>query len=61
MVRFTLDLENLPPFTSEQKQRLEALRNRPDSEIDCSDIPPLTDEFFKNAIRNPFLKRNKPK
>jgi uncharacterized protein (DUF4415 family) len=29
------------------------------SEIDFSDIPPLTDEFWKNAIRNPFYKPTK--
>jgi len=33
--------------------RLEALENR---EIDYSDIPPLTDDFFKNGVRNPFFK-----
>jgi len=28
----------------------------PDSEIDCSDIPPITDEMWRNAIRgNPYL------
>ena len=25
-----------------------------DEEIDTSDIPPLTDEFFKNAQRSPY-------
>jgi len=33
--------------------RLKALESRA---IDTSDIPPLTDDFFKNGIRNPFLK-----
>lgn len=60
IVRFTLDLNGpRPPLTLEQKARFERLRNRPDSEIDCSDIPELTDEFFKNAIRNPFYKPTK--
>jgi len=28
----------------------------PDSQIDTSDIPPLTDEFFRRAVRNPFYR-----
>lgn len=31
----------------------------PDGEIDTSDLPPLTDEFWKNAVRNPFYKPTK--
>jgi uncharacterized protein (DUF4415 family) len=31
----------------------------PDDQIDYSDIPPLTDEFWKNAVRNPFYKPTK--
>jgi uncharacterized protein (DUF4415 family) len=30
--------------------------NPPDSEIDTSDIPPLTDDFFHRAIRNPYYR-----
>lgn len=37
------------PLTEEQIAELKALANRPDGEIDYSDIPPLTGEFFKNA------------
>jgi len=59
MVRHTIDLENPPSLSHEQRERLEALAARPDSEIDFSDIPPLTDEFWKNAIRNPFYKPTK--
>jgi len=61
IVRSTLDLENPPPLTEEQKKRIEFLRNRPDSEIDYSDIPPLDEKFWKNAVRNPFLKPKNPK
>jgi addiction module HigA family antidote len=32
-------------------------RVRPDSQIDTSDIPPLTEDFFRRAVRNPFLRR----
>lgn len=35
-----IDLNNLPPFTSEQQATMETLAARPDSEIDYSDIPP---------------------
>jgi uncharacterized protein (DUF4415 family) len=39
------------PATEEQLRRLQALAKMPDSEIDYSDIPPLTDEAWKNAVR----------
>ena len=42
--------------TPAQKRRLEKLANRPDSEIDYSDIPPLTENFWRNAVRNPFYR-----
>jgi len=35
---------------------LKELARRPDSEIDYSDIPPLTEKFWKNAVRNPFYR-----
>ena len=55
-VKYEMDLANPPPLTNAQKAELLALANRPDSEIDYSDIPPLTEEFWKNAVRgNPFL------
>jgi len=54
MVYYELDLLNPPPLTEEQKERLKALDNLRDEDIDFSDIPPLTDEFFKNAVRNPY-------
>ena len=59
MVRYEVDLANLPPLTEEQKARLKALAAKPDSEIDYSDIPPLDEQFWKNAVRNPFYKPTK--
>ena len=56
MIRKEIDLQNLPPLTDEQRVRLSALANMPDSEIDYSDIAPLGDDFWKNAVRNPFYK-----
>jgi len=34
------------PLTEEERVELEALKNRPDSEIDFSDIPEWTDEMW---------------
>lgn len=42
------------PMTPARKRNLAALAARPDSEIDLSDIPELTDSFFKNATKNPY-------
>jgi uncharacterized protein (DUF4415 family) len=55
-VRYKIDLNNLPPLTDQQKAELKALSEMPDSAIDYSDIPPLDDAFWKNAVRNPFYK-----
>ena len=35
--------DELPPMTPEREARLEALAEMPDSEIDYSDIPEVTD------------------
>lgn len=44
------------PLTSKQRRDIATLAAKPDSEIDFSDIPRLTDGFFKNAVRNPFYR-----
>jgi len=33
------------------------LAERPDSEIDYSDIPPLDEKFWQNAVPNPFYRQ----
>jgi uncharacterized protein (DUF4415 family) len=43
-------------MTAARKRRLEKLAQLPDSEIDFSDIPPLDEKFWKNAVRNPFYR-----
>lgn len=58
-VRYEVDLNNLPPLTDEQKAELKALSALPDNEIDDSDIPPLDEAFWKNAVRNPFYRPTK--
>lgn len=57
MVRYEVDLINPPPLTEEQVKRLKALDNLRDEDIDFSDIPRLSDDFFKNGIRNPYYAR----
>ena len=46
----------LPALTQERKAELKALADMPDSEVDYSDIAPLTPEFWKNAVPNRFYK-----
>jgi len=54
MVSYTL--ETLPPLTQARRAKLRALGARPDSEIDFSDIPQLTEEQWKNAERGRFYR-----
>jgi uncharacterized protein (DUF4415 family) len=49
MVRYTL--ETLPPLTDAQHANLKALSARPDSEIDTSDTPVLTDAEWAKTKR----------
>ncbi len=46
-------------LTEKQKRELAKLAAMPDSSIDFSDIPPLTEKFWKNAVRNPFYRPRK--
>ena len=59
LVNREIDLQNPPPLTDEQRARLSVLAKMPDSDIDYNDIPPLGDDFWKNAVRNPFYKPTK--
>jgi len=54
MVRYKRD--DLPLLTEERKSEIEALAERPDSEIDYSDIPPLDESFWVRAVPNPFFR-----
>ena len=58
-VRYELDLNALPPLTEAQQAELKALADMPDSDIDYSDIPPLDETFWQNAVANPFYKPTK--
>ena len=44
------------PLTEEERAELEALKNRPESEIDTSDIPEWTDAMWKNSVRGRFYR-----
>jgi uncharacterized protein (DUF4415 family) len=59
MVQYEIDLSNPPALTTAQKAELKALRAKPESEIDYSDIPPLTEDFWKRVVGNPFYRPTK--
>jgi uncharacterized protein (DUF4415 family) len=44
------------PLTERQIQQLKELANRPDHEIDTSDIPELAEEAWKTAVRGRFYR-----
>lgn len=54
MVRYKQS--ELPSLTEERKAELKAMAEKPDSEIDYSDIPPLDEAFWARAVPNPFFK-----
>jgi uncharacterized protein (DUF4415 family) len=56
IVAYELDPQQPAPLTAEQKAELERLAELPDEEIDTSEIPPLSEEFWRNAVRNPFYR-----
>lgn len=58
IVIYKFDPDNPPPLTEEQKARLEALGDMPDSEIDYSDIPEITDftGFYRVTPRSAFVR-----
>ena len=48
--------ETLPPITDEDRARMHALMERPESEIDTNDVPELTPEQWANAERGKFYR-----
>ena len=44
------------PLTPDQRKNIEELLANPDRKIDTSDIPELTPEFWKNAVRGRFYR-----
>ena len=53
-VSYTLDI--LPPITEAQEANLEALAICPESEIDYSDVPELTEEQGRRVRRGVFYR-----
>ncbi len=58
-VKNKIDLSHPPALTAAQKSELKALQAKPESEIDYTDIPPLQEDFWKKAVRNPFYRPTK--
>ena len=58
-VEYEIDLSRPPALTAAQKAELKALRVKPENKIDYSDIPPLPEDFWKKAVRNPFYRPTK--
>ena len=58
-VKREVELANLPPLSAKQKAELAALAARREEEVDYSDTPPLSEEFWKNAERGKFYKPTK--
>ena len=56
MVTYKLDLDNPPPLTEAQKAEIGALAALPDDQIDFSDIPEMTEERMKTAVRQRFYR-----
>ncbi len=54
--RVSYTLDTLPPLTGKQRATLRSLATRPNSKIDTSDIPEMTDEQWKHARRGHFYR-----
>ena len=48
-IRYSMDTTNPPPLTETQQAELKALQDRPDEAIDCSDIPEITEDVWRQA------------
>jgi uncharacterized protein (DUF4415 family) len=59
IVKSRIDLANPPPLTPALQAELTALRASGNEGVDTSDIPPLTDKFWRDAVRNPFYRPKK--
>lgn len=57
IVKLTLDLNNPPPLTAEQKARLEAIAAMPDDQIDTSDMPFNPGAVWVKAVDFPHAKK----
>jgi uncharacterized protein (DUF4415 family) len=56
IVRRQLDPQHLPALSKEQKAELDTLKSMSEESIDYSEQPPLSEDFWQHASRNPFYK-----
>ncbi len=56
LVKKTIDLSNPPSLSKKQKAELAAVAARPDSEINYSDTPPVSEDFWNSAVRGKYYK-----
>ena len=56
IVRSSFDPTNPPPLSDVQREELAKLAAMRDDDIDFSDIPPLTEKFWANAVRGRFYR-----
>ncbi len=56
IVRSSFDPTNPPPLSDAQREELAKLAAMRDEDIDFSDIPPLTEKFWANAVRGRFYR-----
>lgn len=57
--RLSKHAARIVPHPRETASERQGKGNPPDSKIDTMDIPPLGEEFFREAVRNPFYRRIK--
>ncbi len=58
-VKYQLESQSMPALTGKQRAEIAALAAQTDKQIDKSAIAQLGDDFWKNAVRNPFYKATK--
>jgi uncharacterized protein (DUF4415 family) len=55
-VTYKFDPTDPPPLTDAMQTELKRLAEMKDEDIDFSDIPPLGEDFWKNAVRGKFYR-----
>ncbi|MEI9424544.1 hypothetical protein O7A70_25595 [Mesorhizobium sp. Cs1299R1N1] len=50
VIRYGMDPANPPPLTESQKAEIAKLKARLEGDVDTSDIPELSEEFWRRAV-----------
>jgi uncharacterized protein (DUF4415 family) len=58
-LKYALNSTQPLPLTKKKKAEIKDLSELTDKQIDYSDIPPLSDAFWKHAVHSPFHKPTK--